>query len=508
MRRHGWQLPLHPLQVSHHLPLPCNSPFRTSDSCNNVDVMQFVGMAVFCFLVIAFFVFLGPFLGNRVLKNTILTLFFFTALSVAILYSRCTAIDPSDRTAAKKRKRSKSGGLPKLNYRFMLWQVVVRFFRKVEGRILRRCIRRKYLDPWHSNVQMQPLLSFPLVFLEDAAAMPDRKDDDITFCTLCDFEVKKHSKHCRSCDRCVDGFDHHCRVRSSQAILIPIDPLVSLYQHIAFLQWLNNCIGRKNYTTFILLMLLTLLMLILEGGTAIVVFIRCFTNGKEIVHETKEILHAKIPKGVLAAISVISYKSSGTVLDLPEKVTKMFSVRLSSCDLNGKFSIYWQSTQRLSIRIEKDSDSSNPNKKTEFHIDPWKLIKMSKEKTLMAAERARERMRQKLTPMVATGLSISPLKPLPLEMKHGPLMNPEAKKVILRDTTPVVPRGWFPSSPSRRLSSPRRRFSGSPSPRPQKYRSSFDPKLTEVSRELETYISKQVLCSVLKQGEDDESSPQ
>ncbi|RRT60365.1 hypothetical protein B296_00041916 [Ensete ventricosum] len=414
MRRHGWQLPLHPLQVSHHLPLPCNSPFRTSDSCNSVDVMQFVGMAVFCFLVIAFFVFLGPFLGNRVLKNTILTLFFFTALSVAILYSRCTAIDPSDRTAAKKRKRSKSGGLPKLNYRFMLWQVVVRFFRKVEGRILRRCIRRKYLDPWHSNVQMQPLLSFPLVFLEDAAAMPDRKDDDITFCTLCDFEVKKHSKHCRSCDRCVDGFDHHCRVRSSQAILIPIDPLVSLYQLIAFLQWLNNCIGRKNYTTFILLMLLTLLMV----------------------------------------------------------------------------------------------DSSNPNKKTEFHIDPWKLIKMSKEKTLMAAERARERMRQKLTPMVATGLSISPLKPLPLEMKHGPLMNPEAKKVILRDTTPVVPRGWFPSSPSRRLSSPRWRFSGSPSPRPQKYRSSFDPKLTEVSRELETYISKQVLCSVLKQGEDDESSPQ
>ncbi|THU64000.1 hypothetical protein C4D60_Mb01t21820 [Musa balbisiana] len=499
MRRHGWQLPLHPL--------------------------QFVGMTVFCFLVISFFVFLGPFLGNRVLKNTILTLFFFAALSVAILYTRCTAIDPSDRTAAKKRRRSKSAGLPKLNYRFMLWQVVVRFFRKVEGRILRRCIRRKYLDPWHPNVQMQPLLSFPLVFLEDAATMPDRKDDDITFCTLCDLEVKKHSKHCRSCDRCVDGFDHHCR-------------------------WLNNCIGRKNYTTFILLMLLTLLMLIIQGGTAIVVFVRCFTNGKEIASESKEILHAEIPKGVLAAISMFLalltaystaalgqlfffhvvlirkgmrtydyilamreqsqsvdpfdelYSSSDDSddLDSPERPTLLSRFR---CHKSEKS----QSTQRLSIRIEKDSDSSTPNKKTEFHIDPWKLIKMSKEKTLMAAERARERMRQKLAPMVATGLSISPLKPLPLEMKQGPLMNPEAKKVILRDTTPVVPRGWFPSSPSRRLSSPRRRFSGSPSPRPQKYRSSFDPKLIEVSRELETYISKQVLCSVLKQGEDDESSP-
>ena len=33
--------------------------------------------------------------------------------------------------------------------------------------------------------------------------------------------VRKFSKHRRSCDKCVDGFDHHCR-------------------------WLNNCVGHKN----------------------------------------------------------------------------------------------------------------------------------------------------------------------------------------------------------------------------------------------------------------------
>jgi len=100
----------------------------------------------------------------------------------------------------------------------------------------------------------------------------------------------------------------------------------------------------------------------------------------------------------------------------------------------------------------------------------------------------------------------SSLRPLPLETKRGPLAN--AEKNIGNEgsgSTPFIAKGELHVSPLR-LSSPRRRFSaGTPSvfsssiiASPQnKYRSSFDLKLAGVSRELETHISRQVLCSVI-----------
>ena len=47
-------------------------------------------------------------------------------------------------------------------------------------------------------------------------------------CTICKTHVLEESKHCGQCDRCVDGFDHHCK-------------------------WLNNCIGSRNYRYFLVL---------------------------------------------------------------------------------------------------------------------------------------------------------------------------------------------------------------------------------------------------------------
>ncbi|GFH17248.1 palmitoyltransferase, partial [Haematococcus lacustris] len=65
--------------------------------------------------------------------------------------------------------------------------------------------------------------------------------------------VGETSKHCRACDRCVEGFDHHCK-------------------------WLNNCVGQKNYKRFFALVLFTLSLLVLQLAWALWLFVISFTQ--------------------------------------------------------------------------------------------------------------------------------------------------------------------------------------------------------------------------------------
>ncbi|KAL8054548.1 hypothetical protein ABFX02_04G001000 [Erythranthe guttata] len=515
-RRHGWQRPLHPLQI--------------------------VGISVFFFLVAAFYCFLGLFVGHRIAEITVNTVFSFAALSVALLFIRCSAIDPGDRTRFRFRKKKKRKpnvpiGLSDLNYKFIFSRILLRFFKRIERKILRTCIRRKYVldEPWNNKVHMElPLLiPFPLILEEDDSLAPNPKqdDNDISFCSLCDFEVNRYSKHCRTCNRCVEGFDHHCR-------------------------WLNNCVGKKNYTSFILLMIFVLIMLVVQGGTAVAVFVRCFADSKGIEEELITRHYVKFPRGLLAALSVVlvlvtTYSTAALgqlfffhvllirkgistydyILAMKEENQSMEIESLEDSDLSSDDDnddegySDWDSPEKkptfisriiackdgknpekLAIRIdgeaaEESSLSDVSNKKQGFRasIDPWKLINLSREKALLAREKL---LKQK--PIVDS----DPLKPLPLEIKSGPLMKLDNKDreaagfgLIAKG---VAVRGQFSSSPRRRLSSspkPQHHhaiITSVPSPKHNRYRSDFDLKLTQVSRELETYISRQVLCSVLK----------
>lgn len=68
------------------------------------------------------------------------------------------------------------------------------------------------------------------------------------YCERCRRDVALASKHCSVCDRCCFEFDHHCN-------------------------FLNNCIGSKNYKPFLALVIVATLYqsLYLYQGIAVVV---------------------------------------------------------------------------------------------------------------------------------------------------------------------------------------------------------------------------------------------
>ena len=46
------------------------------------------------------------------------------------------------------------------------------------------------------------------------------------WCLICLIPASKSTYHCSQCNRCTYGFDHHCK-------------------------WVNNCIGKSNYSYFV-----------------------------------------------------------------------------------------------------------------------------------------------------------------------------------------------------------------------------------------------------------------
>ncbi|KAJ4811747.1 S-acyltransferase [Rhynchospora pubera] len=221
-RKHGWQLPAHHFQV--------------------------IAIAVYFLLCIAFYIFFLPFLGKDIYQNIALSIYSFLALSVFILYVRCTAINPADPGILINMEDD-------LGTKSQKGEDDVDEPGKTD-------IRTE--EDTKSQRGLCKVCCFPCAIFakEDCRKNLEVTEDqegeqDALFCTLCNAEVRKFSKHCRSCDKCVDGFDHHCR-------------------------WLNNCVGRKNYITFLCLMAVSLAWLVVEVAVGLVVFTRCFKQKAEI----------------------------------------------------------------------------------------------------------------------------------------------------------------------------------------------------------------------------------
>lgn len=217
-----------------------------------------VAITVFFALVLAFCVFLVPFVGSMIVEIVVLAVYTPTVVAVLVLYAWCVAVNPAD-----------AGVLHSKTYDAL------------------SCANNKPASSMTcSNVDDLPVISGPLVDRSPISILPEadaarakkssrQKDERLAcfsqcctqkshselplpaasmlYCSLCKVEISKHSRHCRICDKCVDGFDHHC-------------------------QWLNNCIGKKNYNAFFALMACTVVMLILHWSVGLWLLVHGFMN--------------------------------------------------------------------------------------------------------------------------------------------------------------------------------------------------------------------------------------
>ncbi|CAL4921413.1 unnamed protein product [Urochloa decumbens] len=217
MRKHGWQLPYHPLQV--------------------------VAIAVFSALGFAFYVFVVPFVGTKPFQIAAMAIYTPLITCVVVLYIWCAATNPGDPgifSSAKDLKLDKHEKHSNLNSDQGISHggrpLSEAFGTADNSEKLSSMLERKdsHSLPRFSGILC--LVCFPFYCLCKRCLHSDNQpseqnmcEEGMFFCSLCEAEVLKNSKHCRVCDKCVDGFDHHCR-------------------------WLNNCIGKRNYKGFFVLM--------------------------------------------------------------------------------------------------------------------------------------------------------------------------------------------------------------------------------------------------------------
>ncbi|KAL6983432.1 putative protein S-acyltransferase 22 [Sarracenia purpurea var. burkii] len=254
MRKHGWQLPYHPLQV--------------------------VAVAVFLALGFAFYVFFAPFVGKKLFQYIAMGLYTPLIICVFCLYVWCAAADPADPGVFKSKKYLK---IPDIKKHAQLKESKLsgestssirdanaaitggRHTEKESTKVMSTTAedynadieKKNNASSRRSSYSMALLAFIPCAVMcncsspQEESSEQQQSEDGMFYCSLCEVEVFKYSKHCRVCDKCVDHFDHHCR-------------------------WLNNCIGKRNYLKFFILMVSALVLLILQWSTGILVLICCF----------------------------------------------------------------------------------------------------------------------------------------------------------------------------------------------------------------------------------------
>ncbi|XWS34150.1 hypothetical protein CRYUN_Cryun21dG0015400 [Craigia yunnanensis] len=255
MRKHGWQLPYHPLQV--------------------------VAVSVFLALGFAFYVFFAPFVGKKMFQYIVMGIYTPLITCCFGLYVWCAVADPADAGVFKSKKYlkipengkysgpkdSKLGGDSTTSLHDENDTSAGGKNLEKDAAATDETLKDTNVEIEGNNASLKQSscllwIFSPCAFIckcsgsNEESSEQQMSEDGMFYCSLCEVEVFKYSKHCRVCDKCVDRFDHHCR-------------------------WVNNCIGKRNYRQFFALMVSALLLLILQWSTGILVLICCFSERKQ-----------------------------------------------------------------------------------------------------------------------------------------------------------------------------------------------------------------------------------
>ncbi|WVZ55945.1 hypothetical protein U9M48_006542 [Paspalum notatum var. saurae] len=280
MRKHGWQLPYHPLQVVaiavfsalgfafyvFFVPFVGTQPFQIVAMAIYTPLVRFLSSALVEFVSLVtlsrFLQFLVPSPSGIANSGTGRECHLITC--VVVLYIWCAATNPGDPGIFDSAKDFKLENHEKHSHvtsdqgiSHGRRQFSEAFGTADNSEKLSSMLERKDSPSLPRFSGILWLFCFPFSCLCKRCLHSNNKpseqhscEEGMFFCSLCEAEVLKNSKHCRVCDKCVDGFDHHCRVRTD--IL-----LTSM--------WLNNCIGKRNYKGFFLLMASAVILVGLNG---------------------------------------------------------------------------------------------------------------------------------------------------------------------------------------------------------------------------------------------------
>jgi len=107
------------------------------------------------------------------------------------------------------------------------------------------------------------------------------------FCYLCESNVRKRSKHCRRCNKCVDTFDHHC-------------------------PWLNTCIGAVNYRHFLALLCTAFCLVTVHMATVVQSAVLLLTEAE--ARSEKRLGLPAVAHGVLLIVTFVALLAAWLLL--------------------------------------------------------------------------------------------------------------------------------------------------------------------------------------------------